>query len=281
MSWRVRLLRHDGSRPRPRARRPGRRHHAAALPPDGPRRPGQARPQPGHRGRHRDRAGPAGAAQADTETERALRARLARERPDDSVLGEEEGGTQGARCWLLDPVDHTANFARGVPVFATLIALVEDGEPTVGVVSAPALGRRWWAARGQGAFADGERIRVSTVDALPDASLSFAALERWDDRGLLPGIVDLSRRARHTWGSGGFWSQMLVAEGRLDASLDPWGKPWDLAAPKIIVAEAGGRLTDLDGEPRIDRDAALVSNDLLHPELLAALRPSGHERRAG
>ncbi|MEV4255385.1 inositol monophosphatase family protein [Spirillospora sp. NPDC049652] len=210
--------------------------------------------------------------EADTETERALRTVLACERPGDTIVGEEEGGTQGPRCWLLDPVDHTANFVRGIPVFATLIALVQDGRPTVGVVSAPALGRRWWASLGGGAFADGEPIRVSAVADLADASLSFAALDRWDDRALLPGIVGLGRRARHSWGSGGFWSQMLVAEGRLDASLDPWGKPWDLAAPKIIVEEAGGRLTDLDGAPRIDRDAALVSNGLLHPELLAALR---------
>ncbi|MEV5575624.1 inositol monophosphatase family protein [Spirillospora sp. NPDC052269] len=211
--------------------------------------------------------------EADTETEQALRALLARRRPADSVLGEEEGGTQGSRCWLLDPVDHTANFARGIPVFATLIALVEDGEPTVGVVSAPALGHRWWASRGAGAFADGVPAHVSPVNDLADASLSFAALDRWDDRDLLPEIADLSRQARHTWGSGGFWSQMLVAEGRLDAALDPWGMPWDLAAPKIIVEEAGGRLTDLSGDPRIDRDAALVSNGSLHEQLVKALAP--------
>ncbi|MFC4910804.1 inositol monophosphatase family protein [Actinomadura gamaensis] len=211
--------------------------------------------------------------EADTETERALRAHLAAHRPDDSVLGEEQGGTQGPRCWVIDPVDHTANFARGMPVFGTLIALTEQGRPTVGVVSAPALGRRWWASRGQGAFADGTRMRVSAVDDLSEATLSFAALHRWDDRDLLPEIADLSRRALHTWGSGGFWAQMLVAEGRLDACLDPWGKPWDLAASKIIVEEAGGLLTDLTGAPRIDQDCALASNGLLHKQLLDALAP--------
>ncbi|MCP2337088.1 inositol monophosphatase family protein [Actinomadura rupiterrae] len=209
--------------------------------------------------------------EADTETETALRAYLAEHRPHDTVLGEEEGGVLGDRCWLLDPVDHTANFARGMPVFATLIALAEDGRPTVGVVSAPAMGRRWWASRGGGAFGDGERLRVSTVDDLSDATLSIAALHRWDDRNLLPEIAALARRARNTWGSGGFWSQMLVAEGRIDACLDPWGKPWDLAASKIIIEEAGGRLTDLTGAPRIDQDCALATNTLLHPTLIRAL----------
>ncbi|MFC5187637.1 inositol monophosphatase family protein [Actinomadura harenae] len=211
--------------------------------------------------------------EADTETERVLRAHLAHHRPDDTILGEEAGGARGPRCWLLDPVDHTGNFVRGIPVFATLIALVEDGVPTVGVVSAPALERRWWASQGQGAYADGAPLRVSTVDTLPEAGLSFAALDRWDDRSLLPEIADLARRARHSWGSGGFWSQMLVAEGRLDAALDPWGKPWDLAAPKIIIEEAGGRLTDLSGTPTIDHDAALATNGLLHDHLVAALTP--------
>jgi histidinol-phosphatase len=210
---------------------------------------------------------------ADLETERALRALLREHRPGDGVLGEEFSETPGGgRRWILDPVDHTDNFTRGVEVFATLIALEEDGRTTVGVVSAPALGRRWWAARGQGAYVrsgeESARIGVSAVGDLAHAHVSYASLRRWDDRGLVPGIVRLTRAARYVFGSGCFWAQMLVAEGRCDASLDPWGKLWDLAASQVIVEEAGGRLTDLRGEPRIDRDCAVATNGLLHEAVL-------------
>jgi histidinol-phosphatase len=213
---------------------------------------------------------------ADLETERALRSLLREHRPGDGVLGEEFDETPGeGRRWILDPIDHTDNYTRGVEVFATLIALEEEGRTTVGVVSAPALGRRWWAARGQGAYAGtGEeyaRIRVSAVGDLARAHVSYASLRRWEDRGLVPGVVRIARAARYEFGSGCFWAQMLVAEGRCDASLDPWGKPWDLAAGQVIVEEAGGRLTDLRGEPRIDRDCAIATNGLLHDEVLALL----------
>jgi histidinol-phosphatase len=213
---------------------------------------------------------------ADLETERALRSLLGEHRPDDGVLGEEFDETPGGRRrWILDPIDHTDNYTRGVEVFATLIALEEEGRTTVGVVSAPALGRRWWAARGQGAYVRaGEasaRIRVSAVDDLAQAHVSYASLRGWNRRGLVPGIVRISRAARYVFGSGCFWAQMLVAEGRCDASLDPWGKVWDNAASQVIVEEAGGRFTDLRGEPRIDRDCAIVTNGLLHEEILALL----------
>lgn len=213
---------------------------------------------------------------ADLETERALHELLREHRPDDGVLGEELAETPGGtRRWILDPVDHTDNYVRGVDVFATLISLEENGRTTVGVVSAPALGRRWWAARGQGAHArsDGAAtpIRVSSVADLAGAHISYASLRRWDDRGLVPGILRISRAARYEFGSGCFWAQMLVAEGRCDASLDPWGKVWDNAASQVIVEEAGGRFTDLRGEPRIDQDCAIVTNGLLHEKILGLL----------
>lgn len=221
--------------------------------------------------------------EADLETERALRALIGEHRPDDGVLGEElDERRGGTRRWILDPIDHTNNYTRGVEVFATLIALEEAGRVTIGVVSAPALGRRWWAARGQGAYTtdrratagDGEpvRMRVSAVDDLAEAHLTYAALARWERRGLVPGITALCAATRYQFGSGCFWGQMLVAEGRCDASLDPWGKLWDNAPIQVIVEEAGGRFTDLAGEPRLDRDCAIVTNGPLHDAVLARLR---------
>ncbi|GAA3445351.1 inositol monophosphatase family protein [Planomonospora venezuelensis] len=152
-----------------------------------------------------------------------------RSRPADAVHGEEFGGGAfcGGRVWISDPIDHTNNYVCGVPAYATLIALVVDGVVEVGVVSAPAISRRWWARRGGGAHTSGaEPLRVSAVGALDDAHISFAGLSRWADRGNLSGLVELSRRTRFTFGSGGFWAQMLVAEGRLEACLDPWGEVW-------------------------------------------------------
>lgn len=211
---------------------------------------------------------------ADTETERALRGLIAGHRASDAFVGEEfgdGGGSGAARRWIVDPVDFTSNYVRGIPVFATLIGLEEAGEVTVGVVSAPALGRRWWAARGRLAYADGRPIRVSAVADLADAHISYAALHRWAARDKAGQIVDIAGRARSDFSPGSFWAQMLVAEGRLDAALAPWGKIWDLAAGKIIIEEAGGRFTDLDGSPRIDQECAIATNGLLHDEILALL----------
>jgi histidinol-phosphatase len=204
---------------------------------------------------------------ADRTVERALRDRLARERPDEAVLGEEEGGGGGATCarWIVDPIDGTKNFSRGIPMWATLIALERDGELTASVVSAPALGRRWWAARGEGAFADGVGIRVSRVAAVEDAVFSFSRHVLHD------AMRELIRRAWHARTFSDFWQHVLVAEGAVDAALDPSLNAWDIAAVKLVVEEAGGRCTDLAGREGLG-SSLVSSNGLLHDVVLAAAR---------
>lgn len=210
---------------------------------------------------------------ADTAVESALRQRLAVERPDDTVLGEEEGGgVPGGRRWIIDPIDGTRNFVRGLPVWATLVALEIEGEVVVGVVSAPALGRRWWAARGDGAYADGKQIRVSGVVAIEDAYLSMTdPLAFADAPPLEERVRRLGRRCWTVRALGDFWSHVLVAEGTIDIALEKPVEVWDLAASRIIVEEAGGRYTDLAGRPRIDTGSALFTNGSLHPAVLDAL----------
>jgi histidinol-phosphatase len=205
--------------------------------------------------------------EADRAVERELRRLLAVERPDDAVLGEEQGAAgSGRRRWILDPIDGTRNYTRGIPVWATLIALEEDDRVSLGVVSAPALAHRWWAERGSGAFANGERVRVSEVSAVASAVLSVAVENDF------PAIA---RRAWHVRGFGDFWAHMLVAEGAVDAAVDARGvSEWDLAAVQVIVEEAGGRFSDVGGEARLDGGTAVTSNGLLHDELLAAVTKS-------
>ncbi len=199
--------------------------------------------------------------EADRAVEAALTGILARERPADAILGEEQGPRgSGARRWIVDPIDGTRNYSRGVPVWATLIALETDGVLQLGVVSAPALRRRWWAERGTGAFASGERIHVSGVSRIEDAVLSFAIEDE------LPAVA---QRCWHPRGYGDFWAHMLVAEGAVDGAVDAIGvKLWDLAAIQPIVEEAGGRFTDRDGRAHADGGSAVSSNGLLHDELL-------------
>ena len=201
--------------------------------------------------------------EADRAVEEAIRERLAVERPGDGMLGEEFGVTGGgSRRWIVDPIDGTRNYSRGIPIWATLIALEVDGAIQLGVVSAPALGRRWWAERGAGAFVNGDPIHVSRVAAVEDAVLCFS-LER-----PLPAIA---HRCWHPRAYGDFWAHMLVAEGAVDGAIDAIGvKVWDLAALQPIVEEAGGRFSDQDGIARVDGLSAISSNGLLHDALLEA-----------
>jgi histidinol-phosphatase len=200
---------------------------------------------------------------ADRAVERALRERIAAERPDDGVLGEEEGADGGSVRWILDPIDGTRNFSRGIPVWATLIALERDGEIACGVVSAPPLGRRWWAARGEGAFVNGAPIRVSSIASLDQAVLSATYASD---------LEVLEPCAWHARGFGDFWQHMLVAEGSVDAALDAELAIWDYAAPSLIVTEAGGRVTTLDGGELEPYKRIVSSNGLLHDEVLGLLR---------
>jgi histidinol-phosphatase len=201
---------------------------------------------------------------ADRAVEAELRRILADERSGDAVLGE-EGGAEGGggRRWIIDPIDGTRNYARGIPVWATLVALETERVVTVGVVSAPALGSRWWAERGGGAHTDRERLHVSAVGRVEDAVLSFSIENE---------VPAIARRAWHARGLGDFWAHMLVAEGAVDGAVDAVGiSEWDLAAVQVIVEEAGGRFSDFDGISRIDSGSAVTSNGLLHEELLAAV----------
>ncbi|MCB0950262.1 MAG: histidinol-phosphatase [Mycobacterium sp.] len=217
------------------------------------------------------------ATDADLDTETMLRGRLAERRPLDSVLGEEFGGTEQftGRQWVIDPIDGTKNFVRGVPVWATLIALLVDGVPVVGVVSAPALGRRWWAGQGQGAFTSfggtTRPISVSGVKDLDSASLSFSDLTTgWESRRSR--FSELTDAVWRTRGYGDFWSYCLVAEGAVDIAVEPEVKLWDLAPLDVLVREAGGRFTNLAAEPGPHGGSALATNGLLHEAVLARLR---------
>ncbi|HEY1620146.1 MAG TPA: histidinol-phosphatase [Streptosporangiaceae bacterium] len=214
---------------------------------------------------------------ADLATEESLRNMLRRARPRDATLGEEFGQSGASqRCWVIDPIDGTKNFVRGVPVWATLIGLMAEGEVTVGMVTAPALGRRWWAVRGGRAWTGrslmkATNIRVSQVGDLADASLSYSGLTTWQDSGLLPEFLALVQRTWRSRAYGDFWSHMLVAEGAVDISAETDVKLWDLAALQIIVEEAGGIFTDLSGEATPAGGSAVCTNGLLHDEVLMAL----------
>lgn len=216
---------------------------------------------------------------ADKDVEELLRTTLGRARPRDSVVGEEFGTTTGTgggtsrRRWVIDPIDGTKNFVRGVPVWATLIALMEDDEVMVGLVSAPAIGRRWWASRGAGAYtgrslSSASRCHVSQVPSVENASLSYSSIVSWEEHGYLDAFLDLSRRCWRTRAYGDFWSYMMVAEGSVDMAAEPEVSLWDLAAVAVIVEEAGGRFTNLEGRPGPAGGSAAASNGRLHDELL-------------
>ncbi len=231
---------------------------------------------------------------ADRAVETALRAAIADSRAGDSVRGEEFGVEQGAagnshRQWIIDPIDGTKNYVRGVPIWATLISLAIDGVPVVGVVSAPALGTRWWGATGQGAFVDerlgtaqsgsdtvsrARRIHVSRVAELADASISLSGLTRWENAGKLPQFLALTREVWRTRDYGDMWPYMMVAEGLLEVSGEYDLQVYDMAALVPIVQEAGGTFTSVDGKDGPWHGSALATNGLLHDRVIAALAES-------
>jgi len=214
---------------------------------------------------------------ADLATERAIRDILTAQRPRDGVFGEEYGTSGSAsRQWIIDPIDGTANYMKGIPMWATLIALAVDGVPQVGVVSQPALGRRWWGATGQGAWTNGpdgdpRHLHVSKVDTLEDSSVSFQSIEQWDEAGHLDALLRLSRAVWRDRGYGDAWPYMLLAEGRLEMVAEFDVKEYDIAAHVPIVREAGGRFTDFDGRDAVDTRSSLATNGLLHDAYLRLL----------
>lgn len=214
----------------------------------------------------------------DHAVEELIRDILEHERFDDAVVGEEFGTKGGGpRQWVVDPVDGTKNFIRGVPVWASLIALLVEGDPVMGVASAPALGLRWFACREGGAWKgrspqDAAKLRVSTVDTLSEASLSYSSLKGWEEAGLLDNFLALQRRMWRTRAYGDFFSYMLVAEGAVDVATEPSLALYDMAALVPIVEEAGGRFTSLTGVRGPFGGNALATNGLLHDEVLSRLK---------
>ena len=217
--------------------------------------------------------------EADRAAEQALRAVLAEQRPFDDILGEEFGASAqtSARRWIIDPIDGTKNYVRGVPVWSTLIALTVDDVPVMGVVSAPALGRRWWAAAGTGAWtsvfgAAAQQLSVSAVAQLEDASFSYSDAIGWKERGALEGLQDLNTTTWRQRAYGDFWSHMLVAEGAIDISAEPELGAWDMAALIPIITEAGGTATAFDGGPALAGGCLVATNGLLHGPVLDRLK---------
>jgi histidinol-phosphatase len=211
--------------------------------------------------------------EADQAIERLIRERIAARFPDHGLVGEEYGEEHAAARarWHIDPIDGTHNFIRGVPLFGTLLALEVDGELQVGVMSAPALRERWYAARGAGSWAIGaagiegpRSIRVSGVGAVADSQILYGSANELRESGRMPGFAGLLGEAWRERGFGDFWGYALVAEGAAEAMIEVGVSTWDLAAPFVVIEEAGGRLTDLDGERRIDRREVLATNGLLH-----------------
>ena len=217
---------------------------------------------------------------ADRSVEQALKAKLAAERPNDALIGEEFGNTEGSgngpkRTWIIDPIDGTANFMRGVPVWASLIALSVDGKVVLSVVSAPAMGRRWWAAPEIGAWTsdiDGSErlLKVSAIADLAHASLSYNNLQLWDQSGKLPELIELSRKIWRTRAYGDFYSYMLLAEGALDIVTEHDLKIYDIAALVPIVELAGGSFSALNGPLTEDSSSVLATNQKLHDTVFAA-----------
>ncbi|WP_134768642.1 inositol monophosphatase family protein [Nocardioides sp. 1609] len=222
---------------------------------------------------------------ADQAVEEGIRRTLSRVRSRDAITGEEQGTSGNSqRRWIVDPIDGTKNFVRGVPVWATLIALAVDDEVVLGVVSAPQLQRRWWASKGGGAYTGRSLLKatamqVSDVRRLEDASLSYASFHGWEERGRLDDFMSLARRCWRTRAYGDFWSYMLLAEGAVDLAAEPELEVYDMAALDIIVREAGGRFTSLDGSDGPWGRNVLASNGHLHEAALSFLGglPDNHD----
>lgn len=220
---------------------------------------------------------------ADRSVEQSIRRTLSKMRMRDAVHGEEFSDSgYGPRRWIIDPIDGTANFVRGVPVWATLIALEVDGIIRASVVSAPALGRRWWASEGEGAYTgrtliNAQRLHVSQISQVADAFVSYSSLNGWVKSGRGQGFVDILRDAGRTRAFGDFWSYMLVAEGVVDIACEPELEVYDMAALDVIVREAGGRFTDINGVDGVYGQGALATNGLLHPEMIERLHPDSAE----
>lgn len=214
---------------------------------------------------------------ADQSAEKLIRNTLSHSRTRDAVLGEEEGPSgYAARRWVIDPIDGTANFMRGVPVWATLIGLMEDGEMVMGVVSAPALAGRWWAVKGGGAWTGRSRsnvkqLQVSKVSDLRQASFSYSDIEEWAAAKRLRGFMNLSQKVWRTRAYGDFWSYMLAASGTVDIAAEPELNLWDMGALYPIVTEAGGKFTNLQGVEGVAGPAAVVTNGRLHSQVLELL----------
>ncbi|MFK4089955.1 histidinol-phosphatase [Kribbella sp. NPDC020789] len=215
--------------------------------------------------------------ESDKKVEDVMRKTLSRARPRDAFVGEEAGTTGwGVRRWVVDPIDGTANYVRGVPVWATLISLMIEDQVVVGVVSAPSLGRRWWASYGDGAWTgrslhSSQPCRVSDVSRIEDASLSYSSIKGWRTLGKGDQWTGLMDDCWRTRAYGDFWSYMLVAEGAVDIAAEPELNLWDMAALSIIVEEAGGKFTSVDGAPGPNGPNALATNGRLHDEVLKRL----------
>lgn len=222
--------------------------------------------------------------EADLATEQAIRGILSVERAHDSIFGEEFGTSgSGARQWIIDPIDGTANYLKGIPMWATLVALAIDGIPRVGVVSQPAIGRRWWAATGLGAWTNDprgaqRRLHVSSVTDLAASSVSFQSIAQWDEVSRSDDLLRLSRAVWRDRGYGDAWPYMLLAEGRLEMVAEFGVKEYDIAAHVPIIHEAGGRFTDIDGRDALTSRSALATNGTLHDAYLEQLRPEAHAR---
>src|SRR5271170_6897490 len=219
--------------------------------------------------------------QADRAVEEMARAKVTASGLPLDVLGEEMGGADakaasasGRARLIIDPIDGTEEFSRGIPTFGTLIGIEEDGEIVAGIVSAPALasGTRWWAYRGEGAWRNGQRMQVSQVPRLSEAMVFTTGTGPGKSPEVRATIRKLADAARNSRAMGGFWQHMLVAEGAVDAALDWLSKPWDLAPLGLIVEEAGGRSTTVDGERTIYKGRFLSTNGLLHEEALKVVR---------